>query len=100
MEFVRVVEIDWEVLAVSMRVVEIVVALRAVEVVVAKVVVRVVLVVKVVEVVWVMKVVSGVEVQDGKTFCASICASLIVGSRREFSVCSVLTVFVCCWSSE
>ena len=25
--------------------------------------------------------------QGGKTFCASFCASLIAGSRREFSVC-------------
>ena len=28
--------------------------------------------------------------QGGKTFCATFCASLIAGSRREFSVCWLL----------
>ena len=38
-------------------------------------------------------------IQGGKTFCASFCASLIAGSRRAFlCVCWVCsTVFVCCW---
>ena len=41
------------------------------------------------------------ECQGGKTFCASFCAFLIAGSRRAFlCVDDVLTVFVCCWSSE
>ena len=33
------------------------------------------------------------KIQGGKTFCASFCASLIAGSRREFSVCC-LCLFV------
>ena len=38
-------------------------------------------------------------IQGGKTFCASFCASLIAGSRRAFlCVCWVCsTVFVCYW---
>ena len=36
------------------------------------------------------------KLQVGKTFCASFCASLIAGSRREFSVCWLLEFGVKC----